>query len=101
MGDYYEGVKSRDPYTFKKSEEVFAYLDSNNHGETRHPSSISCHESDQKLKDNTPNPVCSHGRIFRLDDDSLLLIQFMRPKVWRIRFDPSNHVGDDFTDYNT
>lgn len=100
MGDYFEGVKSRDPYSFKKSEDFFLDFDNDKHG-TRRPSSISYRESDQLLKDKTPNPVSSHGRIFRLDDDSLLLVQFMRPKVWRIRFDPRNNAGSDFTDYNT
>jgi hypothetical protein len=52
------------------------------------------------MPDGKENPVCSHGAVFRFNDDSLLLIQFMRPRVWRIRFDPSNKSSSDFTDYN-
>lgn len=98
--DYYVGVKSRDPYTFKKSEDFFRDLD-NDKDNTKRPQTISYRESDQQLEDKSENPVSSHGRIFRLNDGCLLLIQFMRPKVWRIRFDATNKTGDDFTDYNT
>ena len=40
------------------------------------------------------------GRIFRFNDNTLLLIQFMLPKVWRIRFSPWNRQGSDYSDYN-
>lgn len=98
--DYWDDVKARDPYIFKKAEDFFRDLDNDSNG-TKRPSIVSFNDNDQKLKDGSPNPVCGHGRIFRFNDDSLLLIEFMRPKVWRIRFDPHNKVGDDFTDYNT
>lgn len=93
--DPWIGVKSRDPYTFKKAEDFFRDLDNDEDG-TRRPSTISCLK-----EDNDANPVSSHGRVFRFDDDSLLLIQFMRPRVWTIRFGHDNRAGTDFSDFNT
>lgn len=99
-GDYFAEVKGRDPYSFKKAEDFFHGLD-NDEANTKQPQTVFYRESDQQLKNGEPNPVSSHGRVFRFDDDGLLLVQFMRPRVWRIRFDANNKVGADFTDYNT
>ncbi|KAG0639095.1 glycosyl hydrolases family 31-domain-containing protein [Tuber brumale] len=59
-------------------------------------------------EDNSPsNPVISTGVLLRLstrnsgESEPLLLIQFVRPKVWRIRFDPNNTHPDDYDDYNS
>ncbi|OCK81473.1 glycoside hydrolase family 31 protein [Lepidopterella palustris CBS 459.81] len=98
--DYFEAVKTRDPYTFIKAEDFFSRIITPASG-TKQPASITCLDDDQLLADRTPNPVCSHGRIFRFNDQSLLLVQFIRPKVWRIRFHESNKKGSDFTNYNT
>lgn len=95
-----EDVKIRDPYNFVKSDDFFQSID-NGSTKINRPKSISFKESDQLMSDGTPNPACSHGRVFRFNDNSLLLIQFVRPKVWQIRFDPHNEKGDDFTDFNT
>ena len=99
MGDF-EATKLRDPYIFKKADDFFRDIDAPASGVSQ-PSKIRYHAADQLLQNGTKNPACSHGAIFRFNDQSLLLIQFMRPRVWRIRFDPSNRNGSDFTDYNT
>ena len=59
-------------------------------------------------KDNDPsNPVITTGVFLRLSTDNsdepepLMLIQFVRPKVWRIRFDPNITDPDDYDDYNS
>jgi len=92
--------KLRDPYIFKPAEEFFAEIEEPNSG-TKQPSKVICTDEDQLLADGRPNPACSHGRVFHFDDSALLLVQFLRPKVWRVRFDPSNKSGADFTDYNS
>ncbi|KAH7188137.1 glycosyl hydrolases family 31-domain-containing protein [Fusarium flagelliforme] len=95
-----EDVKIRDPYNFVKSDDFFESID-NGSTKIHRPTRISYSESDQLMSDGTKNPACSHGRVFRFNDNSLLLIQFVRPKVWQIRFDPHNEKGEDFTDFNT
>lgn len=94
-----ESIKHRDPYTFIKADDVFRNLDDPASG-TKQPLKISCRDDDQLLGQ-AQNPVCKHGRIFRFDDNSLLHIQFIRPKIWRIRFNSHNSTPADFSDYNT
>ncbi|KAM5354780.1 hypothetical protein ACJ41O_001426 [Fusarium nematophilum] len=89
---YLEEIKERDPYIFVKADDFFQGIDAHR-GDVKQPTSVSFSEEDQKLDDGKTNPACSHGRVFRFNDDSLLLIQFLRPKVWRVRFDPNNKKG--------
>jgi len=97
--DYHESVKARDPYLFIPADEFFQQVEQSIG--TRQPSSVKLLDEDQLLADGkTPNPVTYRGRIFRFNDGTLLLVQFIRPQVWRIRFSVVNKTGDDFTDYN-
>lgn len=96
--DHWAAVKNRDPFIFKTAEEFFGELETNS--ETKRPTSIRFDVKDQTV-DGKPHPACSHGAILRMNDDSLLLIQFMRPQVWRIRFHSTNKHPSDFTDFNT
>lgn len=100
MGDYREQAKFRDPYIFKKAEDFFTDIDNPGSG-LRQPGKLSYKEDDQLLPDKKTNPATSHGRIFRFNDGSLILIQFMRPRVWRIRFDPKAKSGDQYSDFNS
>ncbi|KAI6752279.1 hypothetical protein HG530_013648 [Fusarium avenaceum] len=99
MGGY-EDTKLRDPYIFVKADDFFQGLDSGA-GKINQPARVTYKNDDQLLSNGDRNPACSHGAIFRFNDDSLLLIQFARPKVWQIRFDAINKSGADFTDFNT
>jgi hypothetical protein len=100
MGDYREQAKFRDPYIFKKAEDFFHDIDQSGSG-LRQPSRVSFKEEDQLLPGGMSNPSTSHGRIFRFNDGSLILIQFMRPRVWRIRFNPKAKSGDQYSDFNS
>jgi hypothetical protein len=100
MGDYREQAKFRDPYIFKKAEDFFYDIDTSGSG-LKQPSKLSYREDDQTLPDNKPNPATSHGRIFRFNDGALILIQFMRPRVWRIHFDPKANSGSQYSDFNS
>lgn len=57
--------------------------------------------------DNDPRvvPAATTGAIFRLcchpGPGTLLLIQFVRPSVWRIRFDPTKRTAIEYTDFNS
>lgn len=89
---------NRNPYRFMPAEWFWKEAAYTNN--LRVPSKVYLDQADQ------PEPVCSHGRIFKLQDEGgnqmgLLLIQFMRPKVWRIRFHSINTSSSDFSDYNT
>jgi len=93
-------LKSSDPFLFLKAEEFFHRFDSSG-SKTRQPSSISYFDEDQRSKNGLENPVCRYGAIFRFDTGALLLIQFVRPKLWRLRFEQVNKEAADFKDYNT
>ncbi|KAK5651788.1 hypothetical protein OQA88_11655 [Cercophora sp. LCS_1] len=96
---YWQDVKLRDPYIFKKAEDFFGETD--HASGLRQPAKVSYEPGDQLGVDGKTNPATSHGRIFRFNDGTLILIQFMRPRVWRIRFDPNATAGSDYTDYNS
>ncbi|KAF8439197.1 glycosyl hydrolases family 31-domain-containing protein [Terfezia claveryi] len=57
--------------------------------------------------DNDPRvvPAVTTGAIFRLcshpGPGALLLVQFVRPNVWRIRFDPTKKTANEYTDFNS
>lgn len=93
----------RDPYTFQKAEDFFADFDgvaSPSKSRVKHPERIGFSKQDNFVKGRLLD-TCYRGRIFRFDTNALLLIQFLRPQVWRICFDEKNASGTDFTDYNT
>jgi hypothetical protein len=90
---YFDEVKLRDPFNFIRAEEYFSQM-----AKSEVPNSIKYLSSDNDLKE---NPVCKYGRVFRFKDNALLLIEFLRPKVWRIRFSGDNENPTDFTEYNT
>lgn len=60
-----------------------------------------------KASDNNPEvvPATTTGAIFRLGSNygqtNILLVQFVRPTVWRIRFDPSKRSACEYTDFNS
>lgn len=90
--------KTQDSYIFQPAEWFFKDIA---RGQPKEPHTISCGETDQQAN-GTPLAVSSHGRIFRFNDNlGFLLIQFMRPQVWRIRFHSANTTPSDFSDYNT
>lgn len=101
MGDYWEQVRLRDPYVFRKAEDFFNDIDDTGALGLKQPNKISYQDDDQLLPDNKANPATSHGRIFRFNDGALILIQFMRPRVWRIRFDPKASSGSQYSDFNS
>ncbi|EKG12891.1 Glycoside hydrolase family 31 [Macrophomina phaseolina MS6] len=91
--------KHRDPYRFIPADEFF---DRELLTGTVRPDSVTFSEKDQlDATGKKLNPACGHGRVFRLSTGAVMLIQFMRPLVWRIRFYPHYKEGHDFTDYNT
>jgi hypothetical protein len=100
MGDYREQAKFRDPYIFKKAEDFFQDIDNPGSG-LKQPSKISYKDEDQLTSDKKTNPATSHGRIFRFNDGSLICIQFLRPRVWKVRFDPKAEAGSDYSDFNS
>ena len=90
-------AKYRDHYIFLEAGEFF-----NDFAKEAHvPESIAYYDTDQY--DDEPSalkPSYKHGRIFRFDDGKLLHVQFIRPRVWRIRFG-AHFTKNDYTDYNT
>ncbi|KAF7879540.1 hypothetical protein EAF04_000735 [Stromatinia cepivora] len=90
--------KTQDPYIFQPAEWFFKDVEN---GNPTQPQSVSLNLDDQMVE-KMPNPVSSHGRIFRFNDKlGFLLVQFMRPQVWRLQFHSTNESPADFSDYNT
>ncbi|EKG21729.1 Glycoside hydrolase family 31 [Macrophomina phaseolina MS6] len=88
--------KHRDPFRFIPADDFYEFFS----GKHR-PTSVTCKPEDQAVEDKTRNAACHNGRIFRFNDDTLMLIQFIRPLVWRIQFDPNRQKGSEYTDWNT
>lgn len=92
----------QDSHTFVLPEEFF---ESVNSGEFTTVTAVSFVPKDNWSK----NPVISTGVLLRVEhaaapastEKPLLLLQFVRPKVWRIRFDPANTKPEDYDDYNS
>jgi alpha-glucosidase (family GH31 glycosyl hydrolase) len=79
-----------DPYTFVKAEKFFKSKSSFNK-----PWKVVTREETPTLD------ITKTGAVFRFNDNKLLLIQFIRPKVWKIRFDATNEKPSDYKDYNS
>ncbi|EHK42301.1 glycoside hydrolase family 31 protein [Trichoderma atroviride IMI 206040] len=111
MTDFDE-IKDRDPYTFIPADEFFNHFDNDLFDSCiRQPERASFDEADQpKIQINgEARNVFRYGKIFRLheqlegepDEESLLLIEFVRPQVWRIRFNPAAASKCSFKDENS
>lgn len=98
---YAEHAKSRDPFTFQPADDFFADLDTAA-VPTHQPASVSYHAADQASHSGSPEPVNQkYGRVFRFDDGKCMVVQFLRPRVWRIRFNPRFTKASDYSDFNT
>lgn len=93
---------SNDGHSFILPETFFSY---SNLFTFTFPSSASFSPSDN---DPTLVPATATGAVFRLSRPSrtttcstFFLIQFVRPNVWRFRFDPSKKSASEYTDYNS
>jgi len=85
---------NHDNYTFTPAE---MFYDVNTVKAFNTPTSVT-----YKTEDNDPNQASiKTGAIFRFNDDKLLLVQFVRPKVWKIRFSPNVETPAEYTDYNS
>lgn len=49
----------------------------------------------------TKFPKNWHGVNLRFDDGTLGVVQFIRPCVWRVRYDPGFKTSDEYGDENT
>lgn len=91
-----------DSHTFLLPEEFF---ESVNNGEFTTATAVNYVAKDNWSK----NPVISTGVLLRVEskapststDKPLLLLQFVRPKVWRMRFEPTCTKPEDYNDYNS
>jgi hypothetical protein len=96
----WDAVRFQDKYTFQKAEEFFEDFGDDAKPWVNTPESISYNEADNYVDGKLREP-CYRGRIFRLDTGGLLLIQFLRPQVWRIRFNEKLLTPIEISDYNT
>lgn len=78
------------------------FFESVNRGEFTSAQSISYSATDNASN----NVVIKTGVLLRINSNDashkpLLLLQFIRPLVWRIRFDPENTKPEQYHDYNS
>ena len=83
---------AKDPYTFIKAEEFFEDKTS-----FHRPFKV----TEYVRTDGTFDEVVTSGAVFRFNDQTLLLVQFIRPKVWRFRFDANVRNPSEFKDFNS
>lgn len=81
-----------DPYTFMKAEDFF-----DGKSEFNRPFKV----TDHVKPDGTFDDIVKTGAVFRFNDQTLLLIQFIRPKVWRFRFESKFKEPREYSDFNT
>lgn len=99
---FYHNDPKHDPYTFIRAEDFFNdQLDNATLGKFNTPVTVTVVES--KPGDN----LCDTGALFRFDagrtntEDKFVLIQFVRPQMWRIRFDGEAKNPQDYNNDNT
>lgn len=93
-------AKNRDPYMFRPADDFYGDL-YKPESQTKQPESIEYHAEDQTDGKGGINPACAkYGKIFRFNDGTFLLVQFMRPRVWRLRFSP-HFTAQQYSDFNT
>lgn len=93
--------KHDDPYRYVKARDLFSDLDSGRLKCDR-VENVKLHPDQFDANGNIAYAACSHGRAF-LDEDKgkIFLIQFVRPTVFRIRFNPEHKSLDEYSDRNS
>lgn len=82
-----------DPINFCTAEEYFQGIP--NWTGPKQVNSISdTPPADTRVKD------CWHGLNLSFDDDTLCVVQFIRPTLWRVRYDPAVKDKDGYSDLN-
>ncbi|KAG8720711.1 hypothetical protein FRC09_009097 [Ceratobasidium sp. 395] len=80
--------KDSDPYSYITAEEFFKRLDANAGNEFQRIESVQLHE------DSETHAICHHGGAFRTNNDKILIIDFVRPTSFRLRFSPDPRYSD-------
>ncbi|KAG9123437.1 hypothetical protein FRC07_014945 [Ceratobasidium sp. 392] len=98
--------KLTDPYSFVKVEDFFSALDSRPTIPGLPPSNEYNRISDVELypgeSESQKDLILHHAAAFRdLDNHKIFVIQFIRPTVWRLRFNPQFSSVDEYSDGNT
>lgn len=82
-----------DPINFCTAEEYFGGI-SNWTGPKQVNSVSDVPPADIRVKESW------HGLTLSFDDDTLCVVQFIRPTVWRVRYDPAVKDRDGYSDLN-
>ncbi|KAL7276242.1 hypothetical protein RUND412_000778 [Rhizina undulata] len=85
-----------DSYTFTKAEDFYGSL---YRGEFNNPNKVTYEASDNVF--DAKNPILRAGVVFRLEDQTLLLLQFIRPKVFKITFEAQYLTASEYHDFNS
>ncbi|KAG8792972.1 hypothetical protein FRC12_004341 [Ceratobasidium sp. 428] len=80
--------KDLDPYSYITAEEFFERLDANAGNEFQRIESVQLHE------ESTTHPICHHGGAFQTNNNKILIIDFVRPTSFRLRFSPDPQYSD-------
>lgn len=91
--------KLDDPYRFVDVESFFTELDSPNPTVPKYDriENVVRYHAESKEQENTVH----HGAAFRDDNKKILLIQFVRPTLFRIQFNPKYTSLDNYSDKNS
>ncbi|QRV90305.1 glycoside hydrolase family 31 protein [Ceratobasidium sp. AG-Ba] len=94
--------KQADPYSYVKAEDFFNNLDSQEGGSRfRRVERVELHPDQFGPEGEVTHPACHHGRAFHTNGNKILLIDFVRPTAFRIRFSPKCGSLDSYLDNNS
>ena len=92
--------KQDDPYRYVKAEDFFGDLDAGRLNCNR-VENVQQHPDQFDSEGNVTHEACGHGRAFVDDHGKIIIIQFVRPTVFRIRFRPEYESLGKWSDRNS
>ncbi|KAF8761301.1 glycosyl hydrolase 31 family [Rhizoctonia solani] len=94
--------KQSDPYRYIKAEDFFSDLDSKGgKPQWARVENVKLVTTSFDSKSAITNRACDHGLAFRDDNNKILLVQFIRPTVFRVRFNPRYTSVEQYSTWNS
>ncbi|CAE6345185.1 unnamed protein product [Rhizoctonia solani] len=92
--------KQSDPYRYVKALDFFYELD-NNRTPYERIKKVDLEPTQFDPQNNVIHPACYNGLAFRDDKGKIFIIQFVRPTVFRVQFNPEKTTLDEYSSENS
>ncbi|CCO37447.1 hypothetical protein BN14_11603 [Rhizoctonia solani AG-1 IB] len=94
--------KQSDPYRYVKAEDFFSDLDSEDgRPQWARVENVELLPNQFDAQGNIKNKTCDHGLAFQDSNNKIFLIQFIRPTVFRVRFNPRYASAEQYSIWNS